>query len=118
MQDPKTCVTLNEARSTVDVAAKRADVVVSCSLPASEIHVIKHVLESRYAGDLAQTWAHGKGLVDPSFASGLPRLVPLNAAGVPLYEVKGDNGENLEPTDPRMTPAKYDAVYRLQGRIL
>lgn len=67
---------------------------------------------------VAQKFAAQRGMGQPRINGNINGPYPVNADGVPLDQVKEQNGDPVPPTDPRMQPKWYQIEVPLAGPVL
>jgi hypothetical protein len=64
-------------------------------------------LQGTEARNLATGFAATRGTPDPRINGQTPGPYPINVEGLPLEQVRGDDGQPLPPQHPRMQVARY-----------
>jgi len=75
-------------------------------------------LQSTEAKNLAVQFASQRGVADPRLNGMSPGVYPINAEGVSLDQVAGEDGQALHPAHPRMQVARYRADISITRKLI
>ncbi len=85
----------------------KGTVTIESSCVGPPFHAAFEELNGMDAVNLAQRFAAANNMTRAFLNGNKSGPYPVNAAGVPLENVRGPNGEALPATHPDMQPARY-----------